>query len=81
MGGNPDMSDNPILAPVKSPWGGFDVHILPDDDDAARAAGWPAPVIVLTQHGEVYRHGRDLYVRKTTWERVLAEFGQLGKLQ
>lgn len=75
------MSHNPILPPVKSPWGGFDVHVLPDDDDEAKAAGWPEIIIAHTPQGEVYRVGSTIYARQTTWNRVLAEFGQLGKLQ
>ena len=68
------------VPPVKSPWGGFDVFVIPDDDDAARAAGWSDLVLALTSDDEMARDGDKIYVRKTTWQRLLAEFATLGAM-
>ena len=63
---------------VKSPWGGFDVYVLPDSDDEAYADGWPEEIIAGTTSTRVVHEGSKMYVRRTTWERLCAEFAALG---
>lgn len=76
------MSDNPIklgVAPVRSPWGSFDVIVVPDDDDEARTAGIPDDVLRLaTQEYPVIDDNR-LFVRATLWTRVKEVFSALGQ--
>ena len=66
------------IAPVKSPWGGYDVYVLPDDDDEARAQGWPDDVIAATTPERISVNGADLFVRAGIWGLVRAEFEELG---
>lgn len=76
------MAENPIkigVAPVRSPWGGFDVVILPDDDDAARRAGFPDDVISLATQEHPVMDGKTMFIRVTLWERVKAEFSSRGQ--
>lgn len=75
------MSGNPIkagVAPVRSPWGAFDVYVVPDDDDAARRAGFADDVIDLATQEHPVVDGKSMFIRATLWERVKAEFAALG---
>lgn len=76
------VTDNPIkigVAPVRSPWGSFDVLVLPDDDDEARKAGFPDDVIALATQEHPVIDGKTMFVRSTLWERVKAVFFTLGQ--
>jgi len=64
------MPENPIrvgVAPVSSPWGSFDVIVVPDDDDAARRLSFPADVIEMATQDHSVMDGRTMYVRATLW--------------
>ncbi len=76
------MTKNPIkvgVAPVRSPWGGFDVIVVPDDDDAARKSGIPDDVLPLATQEHPVIDGKTMFIRATLWGRVKAEFAALGQ--
>ncbi len=64
-----------------SPWGGFDVYVIPDDDAAAQAAGWSDELLKHLVNERVIYHGTRLFVRATPWQRIKVEFKALGALQ
>ncbi len=63
----------------KSPWGGFDVYVLPDDDEEALAAGFPERIVEAVTDDNVVVLGSRLYARATHWARVKAEIARQGK--
>lgn len=76
------MSDNPIklgVAPARSPWGSFDVIVVPDDDDAALKAGIPEDVLPLATQEHPVMDGKTMFIRATLWTRLKAEFSALGQ--
>lgn len=76
------MSTNPIkraVAPVRSPWGGFDVIVVPDDDDDALKSGIPSDVLQIATQEHPVIDGKMMFIRATLWERVKAEFAALGQ--
>ena len=74
------MSANPILKPVASAWGSFDVFIVPDDDDEARLDGWTDEFLSLATQEHAALDGRRLFVRASLWSRIRAEFSALGTM-
>lgn len=76
------MTSNQIkhgLASSSSPWGAFDVIVVPDDDDEARSAGIPDDVLPLATQEHPVMDGKTMFIRETLWERVKSEFAALGQ--
>lgn len=63
-----------------SPWGGFRVWVVPDDDAEAEAAGFPADLVAELSPDGMLNDGVNLFVRATTWARVKDEFRALGMM-
>jgi hypothetical protein len=66
---------------MTSPWRGFDVIVVPDDDAEAKSAGFPEAVLDLCTKHDAVMSGNQMLVRETVWLRIKHAFDRpSGKL-